>query len=387
MDTTTDILQIKIARARENLLQESRNAIDAVNWKLFIQEMNHKFNEDQIDTLTTETELLLCGLVSTEDYPEELEKRMQIPKSAVAQLISDLDKQIFKKIHEEFEKRLNDKGDTKITYTVKPLIIDPKFSNLPNDIQKAVAISDWKGKLYTISKKYNLSVDKMGILEEITVKTINGEIHTSAYENEVLSRINLPADKNKEMVTEINEEIFKVIKGSLVNSSKVKPSGDKEIPLPPYVAKKEETILIPLPSYNKEEVKIEIKKEEKIIENEDDLYKKHGIEIISDVPVAPDQSVLSTEKKEEINYREEIPASTEKIKDETNVNVEKNEYIEVVPEAPTGNIITNKLFGNTTSKTTVSDYSLPKISKQADPFTGVEGSANANPHDPYHEVI
>jgi hypothetical protein len=40
------------------------------------------------------------------------------------------------------------------------------------------------------------------------------------------------------------------------------------------------------------------------------------------------------------------------------------------------NIIADKLFGNTTSKTTVSDYSLPKISNDQEHI-----------HDPYHEAI
>lgn len=384
----TDTLETKIAKAKENLSEETRDAINAVSWKLILSGINKEYSSDQLESLEIETELLLCGLVSTEDYPKELESRMHLHKAEVEILINEIDKLIFKKIQEGLEKRLNEVKKVEVVQESKPFINDPNLADIPKDVQAAVALSNWKEKLYTISKKYNLSVDKMGELEAITIKALSGEIPTSKYESEVGLKINLPEDKRKEMVKEINEEIFRFIKGTLVDNSSVKLAENKDIPLPPYLAKKEDIVPLPPPSYKKEEVKIEVKKDEQIIKNEDDLYKEHGIEIISDIPLSK-ETVL--DKKE--NYREEIPVEIKKMEEEIMLSPniiprsEKVEYREEIPNIQEGNIIANKLFKNTVSKTTINDYSLPKISKPTDPFIEALGNKALNPHDPYHESI
>ena len=106
MDKLTDTLDIRIAKAKENLSEESRDAINAVSWKLILSGINNAYSSDQLESLETETELLLCGLLSTEDYPRELESRMHLNKSEVEILINEIDKLIFKKIQEGLEKRL-----------------------------------------------------------------------------------------------------------------------------------------------------------------------------------------------------------------------------------------------------------------------------------------
>lgn len=393
MNELTDTLEIKIAKAREKLPQKSRNAIDAVSWKLIILEINKDFNEEQIETLTTETELLLCRLVKTDDFPKELETRMKISRKDVSLLLAEMDKLIFKKMQEELEKRLTQKDIVEITYKSKPLTNDPNLVNTPKDVQTAVSLSNWKEKLYVISKKYGLSVEKMGELEDITVKTLKGDILASKYENEVKNRIVVPEGKEKEMVAEINEEIFRVIKGTLVNSSNTIPVENKEIPIPPYAKKKENIVPVPLPppSYKKEEIKVR-KDEEKvdIIKNEDDLYKEHGIEIISDVPTSKDGDI-SKPKNNETIYREEIPNNIVKPEETVTPTIipikENDEYKEEIPNILGKNIIKDKLFGNTISKTVVNDYSLPKISKIGQNNTEIEATKAVNPHDPYHEAI
>ncbi len=101
-----DELQILIDESRKNLSPESRQAIDSVNWKLTILEMAGKYNQDQLDTLETETELLLCGILNPEVYQTELENRMMLTKEEVSSLLEEMDKLIFKKIQSELEKIL-----------------------------------------------------------------------------------------------------------------------------------------------------------------------------------------------------------------------------------------------------------------------------------------
>ena len=387
MDKLTDTLDIRIAKAKENLSEESRDAINAVSWKLILSGINNAYSSDQLESLETETELLLCGLLSTEDYPRELESRMHLNKSEVEILINEIDKLIFKKIQEGLEKRLGVVKKVEVIYKSKPLTNDPNLINTPKDVQTAVSLSNWKEKLYIISKKYGLSVEKMGELEDITVKTLKGEILASKYENEVKNRIIVPEGREKEMVSEINEEIFRVIKGTLVNNSDIIPVESKEIPIPPYSKQKKNTVPLPPPSYKKEE----IKKTENVntIKNEDDLYKEHGIEIISDIPIAKDNNIYQP-KNNETSYREEIPNKLEKVEETATpiaIPVKENDtYKEEIPNILEKNIIKDKLLGSTISKTVVNDYSLPKITK-TDNNTEIEVNKTVNPHDPYHEAI
>ncbi len=109
MNTTVDLLQIKIEKARAELSEESRRAIDAVDWKTVILGMRTEkgYSYAQLEDLELETELLLCGLLNPEDYPKELEKRMAIPKAKVDELVNEMNEKIFKVIRENLVKNIN----------------------------------------------------------------------------------------------------------------------------------------------------------------------------------------------------------------------------------------------------------------------------------------
>ncbi|MFA7000204.1 MAG: hypothetical protein WC241_03765 [Candidatus Paceibacterota bacterium] len=386
MIQTTDTLEIQIAKAKALLSQDSRNAIDAVNWRGAIEVMGKKYSAIQLETLETETELLLCGLVNTIDFPKELEARMKIPKVEVSMLLNEMDRLIFKKMQEELEKRLdNSNGDNKnVLDKNKVLVFDLRFTSLPKDIQESIAYSNWKEKLYNIARKYKINVEQMGILEDITVKVILNTIAGNQYEDAIRSKIDLGNDKIKEMVGEINENIFKDIKRAEKEGVKVIKNEESGI-------KNEKTDKVPLPPYAKiiknEEKPIQAQNEiENIISNtlkntkETDMYKEHGIEIINNdqLPIIKEETTSPVKKIEEIVKENKIFSSTlagEEIKlkqaNPTNENI-------TIPEKPKeSNIIANKLFGNTASSVSVSDYSLPKMS----------GEPQSKPHDPYHEEI
>ena len=393
----TESLEIQIAKAKQLLSENSKNAIDAVNWKQIILGMNKKYNSEQLEELDTETELLLCGLTNTIDFPKELETRMKIPKVEVALLLSEMDKLIFKKMQEELEKRLNggvienEKIGTGIN---KPLVLDPRFEKLPRDVQESIAHSDWREKIYYIAKKYQINVEKMGDLENITVKAILNEIKGTEYEDAIRSKIDMGDDKIKEMVREINENIFKNIKRGMMNETMSRismdttrhDSAESDIPLPPYAAKKEDVVPLPPPpkkiETKTEDIPLIKNKDQNEIENiisntskgikETDMYREHGIEIISNEYPSPIKKETETpEKKTEL-----IIEPIKQI---------KTEPLEIKPIV--SNIINDKLLGNTTSKAVISDYSLPKMNNQTQSFNKMTGEAPSNPHDPYHEEI
>ena len=322
MDNTTDLLQIKIAEARAGLSKESRAAIDDVDWKFIILGMNKRYNSEQLENLETETELLLCGISSPEEYQQELEKRMMLSKEDVISLLNDMDRLIFKKIQEKLEDRISGKG--KLPSLNKPsvsnqffadkstnkiLVLDPRFISMPKGIQEAIAKSNWKERLYEISKKYKINIEQMGILEETTTKVILNEIHPDKYEGELASGITISREDISSLVKDVNESILKRIKEIMENQSESSnQEGNDKIPLPPYA-------------------KIETKIEE-----------------------TPKQVESTIEKPE--------------------VVIKPIETTEPAPETanPPKNIIEEKLQGATVSEHTVSDHSDTKIDPYREAF-------------------
>lgn len=111
MNDTIDLLKIKIETAKRELSPETVSAIDAVDWKTSILELRNKYGYtfEQLGDLELETELLLCGLVSAENYPKEIEKRMKISKAQANELVNEMNNLVFKRMREELTKNLDRK--------------------------------------------------------------------------------------------------------------------------------------------------------------------------------------------------------------------------------------------------------------------------------------
>ncbi len=111
ISTTPNLWQIKIDEARRNLSEETRQAIDAIPWKLVILALRAErgYSFSQLDDLEIETELLLCGLLDPEDYPKELAKRMNISRAQADALVSEMNEKVFKRIREELIKIIEKK--------------------------------------------------------------------------------------------------------------------------------------------------------------------------------------------------------------------------------------------------------------------------------------
>ncbi|MFA6392773.1 MAG: hypothetical protein WCW54_01660 [Candidatus Paceibacterota bacterium] len=336
-------LQQKIAEYYQKLPKEAQSVFSSMLWMEKLKELGIKYGlkENRIEILATETTLVLLGIIHIEEYQNILRKDLELEKEVTEKILIEIDENILKTIKGELTETFQSNA---ISLNNKNL--DLRFASLPKDIQESIAYSNWKEKLYDVARKYKINVEQMGILEDITVKVILNTIAGNQYEDAIRSKIDLGNDKIQEMVGEINENIFKNIKNVEEEGIKVvkNEKSNDEVPLPPYAKKKEEVVPIPSPVFSSPPAKGEMPEGQKgssqseienIIANtntkETDMYKEHGIEIISD--------------------------------DEKST--------------PTPNIITNKLFGNTTSKASVSDYSLPKMS----------GEPQSKPHDPYHEEI
>jgi hypothetical protein len=106
MDDTIDLLQVKIENAKRQLPEDTQNAIAAVDWKAAILSLRAKngYTFEQLGDLELETELLLAGLVSPENYPKELGDSMGLSKREVDELVNNMNEQVFTKIKEELIK-------------------------------------------------------------------------------------------------------------------------------------------------------------------------------------------------------------------------------------------------------------------------------------------
>lgn len=106
MEKTIDFLQVKIEKAKMQLPKETLQAINNVKWENVILAMKESknLNFTQVEDLLLETELVLCGLVKTEDYPKEITNRLRIPKAKTDEIINELNEKVFKKIRQELIK-------------------------------------------------------------------------------------------------------------------------------------------------------------------------------------------------------------------------------------------------------------------------------------------
>jgi hypothetical protein len=106
-----DLLQIKIDAAKENLSEETKNAISAVNWRATILSMRERrgYSFSQLEDLEIETELLLYGLIRPEEYQKKLEDQMKITREESSELVNLLNDLIFQKVREELVKATESK--------------------------------------------------------------------------------------------------------------------------------------------------------------------------------------------------------------------------------------------------------------------------------------
>jgi hypothetical protein len=369
MENTTDLLQLKIDKAKAILSKETREAIDAVNFKTVILGISGDYNSEQLENLQIETELLLCGLLNPEDYPKELETRMMISKTQAEKLVNEMDRLVFKKIQDELVKKIK---------SVEPIIFDSRFASLNQNIQEAIAKSNWQKKLYMLGIKNKLPVDKMALLEDITVKLILGKIPPDKYESGLASALQLDKDVLKETVSEVNERIMKVIRA--FEQEQTKEEIEDEVPIPPYrkapvenLSFKNESGIyansgIQMVDEKQQGESLQKNEEEKITMREDKMLARQGIGMIEEKPEVENEHMLSnTETQKSVLEGVENPVKV------------------------ATSIIGNKLNSPTVSMNKVSDYSLPKISKKDDEANKIpkppEEGYTSKFHDPYHEEV
>lgn len=346
MDQTQ--LQQQIALYYSKLPADVQGVFSSMKWMESLREISAKYslNEAQIETLGTETTLVMLGIIDIDEYNNNIQKEISISTEQIVKMTKDIDDLVLKTIRsqlkETFEKNSNELTEKAYGNLGK---LDERFSSLPKELQNAIRESNYQSGLYSIASKYKLSIDQMSSLEEVTTKLVLNMINPDSYEKEVESRVGLPKDKSLELVNEINEKVLKSIRLKLKehwndsNNNVAHVLGEDEVPKPPY-----KEVLVT-------EKTIAGKADEKI-------YKDAGIEVI-------DENQNKPEEKKEIPIPTNMP---------TKIN-------------SGGDMLADKLSKMTIGNSSISDQSIPKIKEPEQKSAPAPDNLPTKKYDPYHEVI
>jgi len=285
------------------LSKEKQDAINSFNWIDVVEKIGTKnlFNEVEIKDLIIETGLVLVGLVNPNTYMLNIENNIGTSRKEAEEITEE----IFNKIFTPIADKLDNQTEEEVEKIPTPPI---KRGNTPVDFKGAIDESDWQTKIYSIGQKYNLSIDQMGTLEEITTKVIIGETPSDKFDDEIKSKINLPEEKILELISDLNDSIFKNIREIMKTQ--------EEIPTPNYTKTEE----VPIPNYDKQ--------------NETKIYSDHGIEMVE-------------EKKEVVRENGNSQIDEKQILEDSGID-----------------IIDEKLNKPVVGFNKVSDYSIPKMGSE-----------------------
>lgn len=204
-------LQNQIALYYSKLPPESQKLFSGMNWLQTLQTISQKYNlsEPQIQTLGTETTLVLLGLIPLEEYEQTLKKEISV--ESINQLMEEVNNQILKSVRPEleqtFKKNSAYQGDEKL---------DERFANLSEETKKAITSIGYYRTLYEIAQQYKLNVAQMGDLEIVTTNVVTGVIQPEKLELAVKNKVGLPEDKTKELVNALNDRILKKIREKMM---------------------------------------------------------------------------------------------------------------------------------------------------------------------------
>ena len=354
-------LQQKIVEYFQKLPKEAQVSFSSMLWMDKLREIisTNNLNTDQIEILGAETTLVLLGIVDIAEYKKILENELKLDKELFIKITTEIDNDILFKIKDQltetFEANAFELTEEKYGGDKS---VDERFNRLPIEVQEAINKSNYQETLYLIAKKYKISIEKMGILEEVTTKVMLGIIHPDKYEENLKSKLGLSDVDNHNLVLDVNEQILKTIKEALKASwdDNQKLNEDDLVPTPPYV----DIIPKPIASLETSGVASTIK-EIKV----DDIYKDSGIEILGD-----EKDIVKTNTPTEIK----VVPTEEKL---------------IIPSVI--NMLKDKLNSPINGENSISNHSIPKINNKEDiiplPPTPTTIPVVSKPHDPYHEEI
>ncbi|MCM2338935.1 MAG: hypothetical protein NDI62_00555 [Burkholderiales bacterium] len=209
-------LQQKIAEYFLKLPQEAQELFSSMQWLEKLKEISTKYDlsEEQIQTIGTETTLVLLGIIHAEEYVDIIKKEINIGEKNLDKLLSEINDAIFKDIGPQLEETFYKNNGIK---TEIPNKLDERFDNLSKETKDAIKASDYQTKIYEIGQKNGLTIYQIGLLGEATLNVMLGITLPNKFE-ESLINIGLPKEKTLELANDINEQILRKIREELVKN-------------------------------------------------------------------------------------------------------------------------------------------------------------------------
>ncbi len=228
----TEQLEQTITEELKQLTPDAQKAVASVDWLKIAEDIGKQFDlrKEEVEDLQLETLLVLIGAVDLDFFTINIENHVNTTKEMSINISKEVSSQIFKPILEKIPGNEGKVGEIKTTYepsksgVVQKL--DARFDKLPENIQGVVEKSNYQTILYSIAQARKLSISQMGILDSVTTDLMLGTIHSDQYKSVLLKKLGLTETDTAALVEEINEKVFKTIRGGMMkmsSSEKTKP--------------------------------------------------------------------------------------------------------------------------------------------------------------------
>jgi hypothetical protein len=229
-------LQQKIAEYFAKLPVDAQVMFASQEWMRTLESLSGKYSLTplQIQTLGTETTLLLLGIVHPDEYAGFLKADLSLSADTQNKLMADINLGILNKwrtlLSETYNKNINEVAEKEYGGEKK---LDERFATLPQDVQEAILDSNYQKELYMIANESKLSIDQMGKLEKATNKILLGIEHPDKYASILASELALSNEQALEIASKVNERVLKNIREQLKSHAEV--HAEIDVPMPPSV--------------------------------------------------------------------------------------------------------------------------------------------------------
>ena len=215
-------LQEKIALYFSKLTPKAQASFSSMLWLEILKGIADKYSltAKQIETLSTETTLMLLGIIHTDEFEKALYDELGLPEEITAEIIAEIDSSILKGIRGElndtYQKNTKElEGEQNKKYENK----DERLKNLPKDIQDAVSKTDYHDSLYKIFEENKLNIEQMGILETAVMDMLSGTLRPEKFKDTIKSNLGFDDAKTQKIVNDVNEKILKEVKNQVLRAN------------------------------------------------------------------------------------------------------------------------------------------------------------------------
>lgn len=376
-------LKQNIALFYSKLPPSMQAMFSSMSWLETLKRISSKYNlsEAQIQTLGTETTLVLLGVISFAEYKANLKGEIILPSGeSLDEMLAEINSLILNNFREELDSAFNTNNATTPTQQNIDGNLDERFNKLPKNIQDAITKSKYQETLYAISQENKLNIEQTGILEVTTVEVMLGTINPEKFEESLRGRLQISPETIPKLVKDINEKILKKIRENMMAIG-----NQSQTPTPPPQQAAPVKITIPKPPIPDPASTVHTLKDDM------QTLKKAGIDLMPDVKNAPNaHTVAPTPRPTPPPTQPQTPLPVRDASNAVNARGEemlKQEWhLASGGNTPAKSVEAQKFAGTFQIPKTQTDYAMKNISKTATPTPTINKDQKTST-DPYREVI